>query len=78
MRTINVIEVVDNNVIGMTSFGVFEEQLSNDIAKEAENHFAKLAKENGAEDIDMDVYLENGAFSENGYTVNLVWSEISE
>lgn len=76
MRIINVIEVVDNNVIGMQSFGVEDDQLSGEVVSQAEELFSKLAKENGAEENDIDEYIENGAFSENGYTVNICWSEV--
>jgi len=77
MKTINVIEVVDNNVIGMTSFlDVYAP--GNDNVEKAEKLFTKLAKENGAKKSDINEFLENGAYSENGYTVNLVWSDILE
>lgn len=45
MRVINVIEVVENNVAGIHSFCVFEEQLSQEVVDKAKEHFLKLVEE---------------------------------
>jgi hypothetical protein len=77
MRVINIIQVVGNNVASVESFGVFEEQLSQDIVGQAEELFKQRAIENGANEDDIELYVEDGTYS-NGvdYTVNLVWSDI--
>jgi preprotein translocase subunit Sec63 len=77
MRVINVIEVVGNLVVSVESFGVFEEQLSEDVVDEAEKMFKVKAIENGADENDLDDCLEEGNY-ENGvdYSISIVWSEI--
>ena len=79
MRIINIIETSITNaepILGVTSFGVFEEQLSQEVVEQAEKHFTKCAVENGADENDIDVDIENGYFSKDGYTVSIVWSNI--
>ena len=86
MRIINVIEIVDNNVQGITSYPIHEEQLSQDVVDEAEADFKTKAIENGciAEDEDeWDEIIGDGYWSSDpfksaagNYTVNLVWSYV--
>lgn len=82
MRVINVIEVVENNVVGLESFGVFEEQLSQDVVKKAEEHFLKVIEEFVGEPLseeDKEAYLDD-AYYEDGtkgyYYVCIIWSDI--
>ena len=78
MRVINVVEIIENSVLGITSFGVFEEQLSQDVVEQAEKHYISCCRENGATEeehtdedlIDMETY-ENGS-----YSVCIHWSDI--
>jgi len=78
MRVINVIEIVDNNTQGIESFGIFEEQLSQDVVDKAEANFKMKAKENGctAADEEMEEIISEGYYENGTYSVNLVWSEI--
>lgn len=78
MRIINVIEIVDNNTQGIESFGIFEEQLSQDVVDEAEENFKIKAKENGCilDDEEMEEAISDGYWESGNYSVNLVWSDI--
>lgn len=82
MRVINVIEVVENNVVGLESFGVFEEQLSQDVVKKAEEHFLKVIEEFVGEPLseeDKEAYLDDAYYEDstrNYYYVCIRWSDI--
>lgn len=79
MRVINIIETSGTNmepILDVKSFGVFDEKLSQDVVEKAEKHFTRLALKNGAYKDDIENHLEDGFFSQDGYTVNIVWSKI--
>jgi hypothetical protein len=82
MRVINVIEVVDNTVTKIQSFGVFEEQHSQEVVEKAEEYFINLVEEyEGAllSDDEKKLYLNDGYYENNGYDkyyLCIVWSEI--
>ncbi|MDD4354224.1 MAG: hypothetical protein PHN56_07270 [Candidatus Nanoarchaeia archaeon] len=80
MRTVNVILVSQGIVHSIKSYGIFEEQLSSEIVKQAEEHFKLecLQLDETITEKEMEIYLENGYYdSECNYmSVNLVWSEI--
>jgi len=82
MRVINIIEIssdttIGGGIIGIESFGIFEEQLSNDVVESAENLFKRKAIENGADDDDdLDSAIEDGYYTNGSYTISIVWSEI--
>jgi hypothetical protein len=81
MRVINIIEsatdtTISGGIIGVESFGIFEEQLSEDIVQVAENTFRDKAIENGADEDDLDSAIEDGYYSNGSYTISIVWSEI--
>lgn len=78
MRVVSIIEsTIDNPVLSIESFGVFEEQLSDDVVEQAEKLFREKAMENGANEDDVDIDIENGHYStRDGYTVTIVWSYI--
>ena len=78
MRIINIIEIVDNNVQGIESFGIHEEQLKDDVVQQAEYAFKLKAIENGIMDDDLESAIENGVYENGTYTLNLVWSYIDE
>lgn len=89
MRVINVITNKDNILDEIKSFGIVDEQLSNDVVQEAEDYFNNKIREVAThmtpEELDdnMEIYLEDayyshendGAFSENVY-ICIVWSDI--
>jgi hypothetical protein len=79
MRIINVVEVVDNNVLSVESFGVDESKVRQ-IAKEAEERFKDKARENGCifTDDELEECVSDGSWESGDYTVNIVWSEIDE
>ena len=81
MRVINIIEIGSDTAIGcgiisLESFGIFEEQLSNDVVESAENIFKRKAFENGADGDDLDSAIEDGYYTNGSYTISIVWSEI--
>jgi len=83
MRVINVIEVVENAVVGIESFGVFEEQLSQEVVEKAEELFTKKIREFiGGDETDegyIEDALENGYYADSTkgyYYVCISWSDI--
>ena len=82
MRIINVIECVENSVVGMDSFGVFEEQLSQEVVEKAEENFIKKIEEFVGEPLseeDKAAYLDDAYFEDqtkNYYYVCIIWSDI--
>lgn len=76
MRIINVISLADNNTQDIVSYGIFEEQLSDEVVEKAEAEFIKRAKELGMEDEEIDYHLQNGYYENGVYAVNFVWSNI--
>jgi hypothetical protein len=78
MRVINVIEVENNKVNGMESFGIEEEQFSADVVREAEEAFYAKAVENGFSEDRNDIaeHIENGYWENGDYAVMIVWSDI--
>jgi len=83
MRIINVIEINGGNIENVESFGVFEEQLVDDVSEVAEKHFLNKIKENngGVElnEDDSEEVLDNGHWETNSgmyYEISIVWSDI--
>jgi hypothetical protein len=77
MRVINIIEsTFETPVKSIESFGVFEEQLSQEVVEQAEKLFVKLAVDNGAIEIDAEACLDDGYYSNGNYTVSIAWSNI--
>lgn len=91
MRVINVVRIDGGSIISLDSFGIFEEQLSDDVVTPAEELFKKKVLE--LADCDEDEFPEQySAFTsledcvEDGYfeksdgvqisSVSLVWSDI--
>jgi hypothetical protein len=85
MRVINVIVVKGGAVYEIESFGVFEEQLANDVVEPAEKLFETKVLELVDTTLDdfednygsMESFIEDGIFM-NGHdnSVCLTWSEI--
>ena len=85
MRVINVIVVKNGIVHEIESFGVFEEQLSNDVVEEAEKLFKNKVLDLVDTNIDdfednygsMESFVEDGIFPiRSDESVCLTWSEI--
>jgi len=78
MRVINIIYVKNGEVEEMTSFGVWEEQLSNDVVEQAEEKFREYVRksEPGISDNNIDMYIEDGIYSGMNYSYSIVWSDI--
>lgn len=79
MRIINVFEMVGGAFCGsLESFPIWEEQLSDDVIEVAQKLFSDKAMENGAEEDDIESYLEDGHYENSDYEVFLVWSNVNE
>ena len=72
-KIVNVIEYVEDDITGVTSFS--SDQAGN---KEAEEHFAACAKENGALDEDIESFIEDGYFEQGNYQLFLIHSDTEE
>lgn len=70
LQTVMVIEYTGGEILSVRSFS--EDKEGN---KEAEALFAKIAKDNGMDDTDLDACLEDGLFEEGDYQIFLVHSE---
>jgi len=55
---------------------VFEEQLVQEVVDKAEALYTEKCIEYGAEESDMDIYLEEGYYAGGNFSVCLTWSEI--
>jgi hypothetical protein len=79
MRVINVVKIKDGVVDDIESFGVFEEQLVDDVVEVAEKDFLNKAKELGANTEDEDVeeeLLDDGYYEIANASVCISWSDI--
>ena len=77
MRVIHVI--VSTNecpVVSIDSFGVFEEQLSNDVVAEAEKLYTEKALEQGFSEEDIEDSISDGYIDDSMITISIVWNEI--
>ena len=79
MRVVSVIVVKDGVVNDVQSFGVFEEQLSDDVVKPAEKLFEEKCIEYGFQEnhiYTMEDLIEDGCYTGGNFSINLVWSDI--
>ena len=79
MRVINIIESVENVILGVQSYGIFEDQLSQDVIDVAEKDFTAKAIENGwNEDSDQPIesLIEEGVYENGDYSLYYIWSNI--
>lgn len=76
MRIINVITIKEGIVDEITSFGIFEEQLSDEQVKHAEDLFISILEEYGVEDAHFSGYIDDGYFQGGNFGVCLTWSDI--
>jgi len=78
MRVINVVVIKGGVVDNIDSFGVFEEQLVNDVVKPAEELFIQKAKDNGfiGDGEEEESLLDDGYFEFYDGSVCITWSDI--
>ncbi|MCH9625170.1 MAG: hypothetical protein S4CHLAM123_03400 [Chlamydiales bacterium] len=78
MRIINIIvSTKQNPVVSINSFGVFEEQLSDEVVEQAEKLFIqKAVSELGVDEEKAKDSLENGYIDDGLVTISIVWSDI--
>ena len=83
MRVINVIEQSAGVINNVTSFAVWDEQLSGEVAKDADNFFKQQLLKNvnldEDEEDDLEGIVDYGHYEEqdnNYYTIDIIWSEI--
>jgi len=69
INTVNVIEMVDDDLLGITSFTDDE-----DGNKEAEARFHQCAIEHGCSDEDVESFIEDGYFEQGTYQLFLTHS----
>ena len=75
MKILNVIEIINNDVITITSFDVVDEQLSDETVEEAEKFFAnRLVQLNVINEKDIDNAIEDGCYHGANWSLSLVWS----
>lgn len=80
MRIINVIKTErDTSTINdIYSFGIFEEQLSDEIVEQAERKFFELCEKDGIEKEFAEQWLEDGYCPTSNNVISIVWSDINE
>jgi len=86
MRIINIIEQSSGVITNVTSFCIYEEQLSNEVVEKAEEFFKTqilkneyFENEENMEDI-LDNALDNGHYEQenkNYYTIDFIWGELN-
>lgn len=76
MRVINVVVIKEGVIDSIDSFGVFEEQLSQEVVDKAEAKFKELCEEWGALEDDLDDYLDEGCYVGGNFSVCISWSDI--
>ena len=76
MRIINVVVIKEGVIDNIDSFGVFEEQLSQEVVDKAEALYKEKCLEWGAIEDDMDFYLEEGCYTGGNFSVCISWSDI--
>ena len=77
MRIANVIVIKEGIVNDIDSFGIFEEQLSDEVVEKAEELFTEKCLEYGADEDDMADYIEDGYYAGGNFSICLTWSEIN-
>lgn len=77
MRILNVLFIENGWPRCIESFPVVEEQLSDEVVKEAENLFISLIEPHFSDfnEDDRDYYLAGGYYERGGFEVHLMWSE---
>jgi len=76
MRVINVVVIKEGVIDNIDSFGVFEEQLVEDVVKPAEALFKEKCLEWGADEDEMEYYLEEGYYAGGNFSICISWSDI--
>lgn len=80
MRIINIVEINENAVLGVKSYPIEEDQLSQEIVEKAEEDFIKCCRENGAGSAEGayrdEILLDDGIFMNGTYSVCLTWSDV--
>lgn len=84
MRIINIVECEkcsygNLEIIQIKSFPIIEEQLADEVVKQAEKLFKNICKENGVKKKDIKSYIEDGTFQKDGeWSVSIVWSDVEQ
>ena len=78
MRIINVIVTSYNTgiVLSVDSFGVYEEQLSDEISSKAEKLYVDKCVEYGIDEVDAEESLDDGYIESVGAVIHCCWSDI--
>jgi hypothetical protein len=76
MRIVNVIVIKEGIVDSIDSFGVFEEQLSEDVVEQAQELFREKCLEYSADEEKLDDYIEEGYYSGMNFSICITSSYI--
>jgi len=77
MRVASVIKTDKNGfIVSMDSFGIYEEQISDDVTIEAEAKFIELSRYEGVHEDNAEDALEDGFVEGNNHIISIVWSNI--
>jgi hypothetical protein len=78
MRIVNIVRIKSGIPMGIDSFPILEEQLSEDVVNEVEELFIEKVEKfvPNLSDEDRDAYLEDGFFSDEiGNEIYIIWSD---
>lgn len=76
MRIINVVVIKDGVIDNIDSFGVFEEQLSQEVVERAEALYKEKCLEYCALEDELEFYIEEGYYAGGNFSICISWSDI--
>lgn len=80
MKILNIIVIgetttsVTRGLIDIKSYVCEDEQLSGEVAEEAEEYFASLLQGLGVKEDDIDSYIEDGFYENEFQSISMVWT----
>ena len=77
MRIINVVEILNGTIAQIIPFPILEDQLSEDVFKDARNTFYDIIKEHRDDftEDDIEELFKAGKYDDdNGYSLEVIWS----
>jgi len=77
MSVINVVEVENNRVVGISSFAIIDPQEDGIVIQEAESCFAETLRQKGVSEDVIEEAIEDEFYQMDFYSLSLVWSSIN-
>lgn len=80
MKILNIIIIgetatsVTGGLIDIKSYVCTDEQLSDEVAQEAEEYFTSLLQGLGVNEEDIDSYIEDGFYKNDSQSISMVWT----